>query len=352
MAEASETVTLTVGGERHEGWTSVEIERAIDTLTGSFSLSLTERWADRPVAFLLEAGAACTVAIAGETIITGWIDRLAPSIDGNSHAISISGRDRAGDLVDCSAIATPGSWRNVKLETIAAELAAPFGITVTAKADTGPAIRRFAIQQGESVQAAIERLCRFAGLLAISTAKGDVELIVPATGAPVETFEEGKTILAASAAHDVTGRFSDYLIKGQASGDDEASGKTVAGPKGEARDPGIKRHRPLLVIAEEQATLANLEKRAKWEASTRAGRAQPVTVTAPGWRGPDGKLRDRNTIISLIAPSMFASGKMLVQSVKYSLDEGGTTSQLVLVPPAAWSQLAVPESAQASRIGK
>lgn len=151
MAEASETVTLTVGGRRHDGWTSVGVTRAIDTLCGEFTLGLTEGWADRPAAFDLEAGAACTVAVAGETVITGYIDRLSPSIDANGHAIEISGRDRAGDLIDCSAIAKPGSWSNTSIEAIASELAKPFGITVTAKASTGPKLKRFALQQSESV---------------------------------------------------------------------------------------------------------------------------------------------------------------------------------------------------------
>lgn len=353
MAEASELVTLTVAGQRHEGWTSVEVTRAIDTMAGSFTLAVTERWADRPDAFLLEAGAECVLAISGETLINGYIDKLSITISNQDHTIQISGRDRAGDLIDCSAIAKPGSWRDTSIEAIAAELARPFGIAVTARASTGPRLRRFALQQGETVQAVIERLCRFAGLLAVSTPSGDVELIAPASaGAPAEALTLGENILAASAEHDVSGRFSDYLVKGQAAGDDHANGRTVAGPSGTARDPGVKRYRPLLVLAEEQATLANTLVRARWEASTRAGRAQPVTVTLPGWRRPDGKLRDRNTIVTLSAPPLFVDGRMLVEEVKFTLGEGGTITELRVVPPAAWSQLAVPETAEASRVGK
>lgn len=161
----------------------------------------------------------------------------------------------------------------------------------------------------------------------------------------------GDNILSASAAYDATQRFSEYLLKGQASGDDAASGKTVASPIATASDPGVKRHRPLMVIAEEQATLANLDIRAKWEASTRAGRGKPVTIVAPGWRAPSGKLRDRNIIVSVAAPELFADGAMLVQSVTYRLDASGTTTELVLVPPEAWSRMAVPETAEVSRVG-
>ena len=352
MADPQEAVTLAVGGGRHEGWTSIRVTRAIDSLASSFSLELTERWADRPTRFTLEAGVSCAVEIGGETVITGYIDTLDPGIDPQQHSIAIGGRDRAADLIDCSAIATPGSWRGASLEAIAAELAKPFGITVTARAPTGPPLRQFALQQGESVQAVIERLGRFAGLLAVSTPAGMVELIAPAESAPVMTLIEGVNILSASATHDVTGRFSDYLVKGQAAGDDHVNGRTVAGPSGSATDPAVKRHRPLLLIAEEQSTLANLAVRARWEASTRAGRAQTAQVTLLGWRRPDGALHAPASTVTLDAPSLFMTGAMLVQQVALVLDERGEVAELTLVPPAAWSQLPVPEKAEASHVGK
>lgn len=349
---ADDDVTLSVGGQRHDGWTSISVTRAIDGLCGGFTLGLAERWADQPTRFVLEAGAACTVQIGGETLISGYIDSLEPSIDPESHGITISGRDRAGDLIDCSAIAKPGSWRDTSIEAIAGELARPFGITVSAMASTGPKLRRFALQQGETVQAAIERLCRFAGLLAVSNAAGNVELIQPSRGAAVETFVQGGNILASSARHDVSGRFSEYLVKGQSAGDDHAHGATVAQPSGTAGDPAIMRHRPLLVIAEEQTTIANAGVRARWEASTRAGRGQSATLTVPGWRRPDGRLRACNTIVRVTSEWLFIDGPMLVQAVTFVKDGRGTVSELSLVPPEAWSQLAVSETAAPSRVGK
>lgn len=352
MADRDDMVTLIVGGERHQGWTAVRISRALDTLVGSFDVTLTERWADQPARFTLEAGSPCRVEIAGTTVIDGWIDALSPSIDAESHAITISGRDRAADLIDCSAIATPGSWTNKSIEAIVAELAKPFGVAVHVGASTGAPLKRFALQQGESVQAVIDRLCRFRGLIAISRSDGSIELTNPAKGAPRERLVEGDNILTAAASHNVGQRFSTYIVKGQASGNDQASGKTVSAVKAEAKDPGVRRYRPLLIIAEEQSTIAALETRAKWEATTRLGKAQQVTVTALGWHAPDGQLRDRNTIVAVDAPSMFVVGDMLVQQVDYLFDDRGRTAELTLVPPEAWQQMAVPEKADPSRVGK
>lgn len=345
-----ETVRLTVGGQRHEGWTTIAVTRAIDTMCGHFSLGLTERWADQPTKFALEAGAACTVQVAGETVITGYIDTLDPAIDPDRHGIVIAGRDKAGDLVDCSADAKPGSWKNTTIAAIAGELARPFGIEVVARAATGPALRKFAIQQGETVQAAIERLCRFAGLLAVSTAAGGIELIAPAASTPVAALVEGRNILSGSASHDASERFSTYIVKGQASGDDHANGKTVTHPTARASDPAIKRYRPLIVVAEEQATVANSAMRARWEASSRAGRGQSATIVVPGWRDDRGRLFNPGTTVTLDAPSLFMQGRMLVQSAGFRLDERGTVTELILTPPEAWSQLAIPEKADVSKV--
>jgi len=351
MAEAqSEQVALSIDGRAYTGWTEVRIMRALDTLCGEFELRLTDRERAGDAAFPLRAGAACQVKVGGETLITGWIDRLEGSIDAGNHEVSVSGRDRAGDLIDCSAIAKPGSWTNVAMEAIAAELAAPFGITATARTSTGPRIRRFAIQQGESVSSAIERLARYRGLLAVSTASGNVELITPAQDAPVADLVQGVNILAADGGHVASERFSRYLLKGQASGDDEVNGRAASAPSAEATDPAVTRYRPMLIIGEEQSDIASLKKRAEWEATTRAARAQQGRVTLQGWHRPDGRLWTPNVTVSLTAPALFMDGRMLVTSAALMKDDRGTVTELVVSPPGAFSQLAIPEDADASAV--
>lgn len=350
MAEPSNLVELSIGGTAYAGWTGIRIVRALDTMCGEFELRLTDRERTGDAAFPLRAGMACAVKVGGETLITGWIDRLEGMIAPYEHSIMVAGRDKAGDLIDCSAIAKPGSWSNAAMETIAAELARPFGITVTARTSTGAKIRKFAIQQGESVQSAIERLARFRGLLAVSTAQGDVELITPEQGEPVADLVQGRNIITADGGHSVAERYSRYLLKGQASGDDEVNSRAAASPSAEASDPAVTRYRPLLIVGEDQADIASLKKRAEWEATTRAGRAQQARVTVAGWRRPDGQLWTPNVTVSLSAPALFMDGRMLVVSATLVKDERGTVTDLFVSPPAAFSQLAVPEDADASEV--
>lgn len=351
MSESS--VTLSIDGRTHSGWEEVEIARAIDALTGSFDLTLSrrERTADEPRT--IAAGAACVVAIDGETVISGWIDRVSPGKTADNFRLRVTGRDRAADLVDCSAIAKPGSWRNVSMETIVRALVAPFGLTVHFTGSTGKPIRRFAIQQGETVQAAIERLCRFRALLCFSRTDGSIEIGTPASGASVGKLTDGVNVLEVSADHDVSGRYASYHVKGQSAGDDEANGRAVAQVKASATDGAVTRYRPLLIVAEEQADKAGLEKRAKWEANVRAARGQTAYVTVQGWRDPGGAIWSPNVRVDLSAPDISIDATMLVIAIRLSRsNEGGTIARLTLQRPEAWQQLAEPEGKDASGLGK
>jgi prophage tail gpP-like protein len=348
LADAlDEKVELAIGGSLYAGWTEVSVTRALDTLSGTFSLTLAPRAATADGDFPINEGDKCRLLIGGEPVIDGWVDVVTPSVSGSDHGVTVTGRDRTADLADCSAIHKPGSWKNVKLEAIAAELTRPFGISVTAKASTGKAIVKFALQQGETVQAALERLLRFRGLLMVPTATGDLQIVTPDAGAPELVLEYGVNIKSASTAFDASQRFSQYLIKGQAPGNDHHHGKAVSQISSTASDPGITRYRPLLIVAEEQGDGASLAVRAKFEAGVRAGKGITATIEQLGWRvKPGGKLCAPNLRARVkCAAIKLADEAMLVSAVTLTKSDAGTTATLTLNPPGAWQQLAEPEQA-------
>ncbi|WP_066644597.1 phage baseplate assembly protein [Sphingomonas sp. CCH16-B10] len=160
----------------------------------------------------------------------------------------------------------------------------------------------------------------------------------------------GDNLLEATATHDVSERFSEYIVKGQASGDDTLFGAAAASSSARAADPAITRYRPQIVIAEDQATIAGLIARAKFEASVRAGRAQSAEVTVLGWRTPGGALIAPNQLVDVEASELFIEGRMLIEAVRLTLDGQGERAVLSVVPPQAYSQIAVPEQAEASRV--
>ncbi|MCW3835965.1 phage baseplate assembly protein [Sphingomonas canadensis] len=340
QAALAEKVELAVGGKLYSGWHSISVTRALDALAGGFELALASREQTGAARFEVRPDDACELRIAGETVITGWVDAVSSGGGASEAVLRVSGRDKTGDLADCSAIHKPGTWRKAKIEAIAAALAAPFGISVTAKASTGAPVDKFALQQGETIDSAIERLLRLRGLLKVAAPGGGMEIITPDEGAPIATLEHGVNILSFEGTIDHRERFSDYIVKGQAAGNDRKNGKVVTQIRGEARDAGVRRYRPKLIVAEEQGDGASLKTRAAWEAGVRAGRATSLTLSVPGWRAGGQLWRPNVRARVKCAEGLIADQVMLVTEVTLTRDEAGTIAQLRLAPPGAWKQLA------------
>lgn len=339
-------IALEVGGQAYFGWTALEVDRGIDSLAGSFALTVASKESTAAANWEIADGAPCKVTLAGATLITGHVDTITRAIGPEERGLELRGRDKTADLVDCSALHTPGSWRGRTLQEIASELLEPFGIALELAGDTGAPFKRFALQQGETVFAALERMARYRGLVLWSRGDGRVRIGAPDTGNRAGSLVEGVNVTTARGDRDTGDRFSEYLVKGQASGDDERSGAAVAQVQAQASDSGVGRYRPLLLIGEEQSDTASLQARADWEASVRQGRARPASITAPGWFGDNGVPWHHGARVYCAIPSIRLQGDMLIERVRLTRSaEDGTLAELSVVPPEAWAQLAEAEEA-------
>lgn len=331
-----EPVELRLAGSVFDGWTSVSVTRSIETVSGSFELGLTDKWPGQPERRDIAIGQSATVAIGGESIITGFVDDVEARFDAGNHGFIARGRDKTGDLVDCSAMNKPGSWRDRRLERIAEEICAPFGIEVIVATDTGKPFRSFTIEKGETAFEAIERMCRARAVLPSATDAGDLLIMRPNKGAPAAILEEGRDIMSAGILYSTRDRYDAYTVRGQQQGDDAWTGDAAAQPQGLASDPAIKRYRPLLIVAESPGDGLTFTDRARWEASRRAGRGARVTVTLPSWRDGVGRLWRPNALVSMVAPSLNVRRVMLIASVNLRFDEGGQVAALTMMRPEAF----------------
>ena len=352
MDDVRDKVELIIAGRAYGGWTDVEIDYGIDSIAHQFTLSLTERGEGGAQELPVDAGSECRVTIGGETVITGYIDAINASVDSQNHGITASGRSKAADLIDCSAIGTPSSWSNRKFEAIAADLVKPLGISIVARSDTGAPFAKFAVQTGESVFEALERMAKLRSLLLISTSAGAVEIVTPTPKGAAIRLVQGQHFKAITGRHDVSQRFSQYLIKGQSAGSDSVNGKAAAHVKASATDPAIERYRPLMIVAEDQANAASMSARAKWEATVRAAKAQGADVTLPTWRDPTGQLWQPMQRVRLVSQWVNIDADLLITNVSLRLSQDESTATLTLAYPDAYSQMPVPPEARRSKIKK
>lgn len=330
---------LQIGDQLHEGWKSAQVTRSIETATGTFSMELSEKDPGVSTPRQIRPGDPCAVSLEDNVVITGFIDSVGVNYNASSHVITVAGRDRTADLVDCSASAKPGEWHDERLEAIAAQLAAPFGISVTVGTgiDTGMPFGRFKTEEGESAWEAIERACRFRGVLPLSDGRGQLILGRPARTRAAVDLVHGKNILAASTFVDWTNRYSNYTLLGQQPGSDFLTGSEAAHVIGNSFDRGINRYRPLTILAEQGLTDAEALERIEWEASVRATRARSTGVTVQGWREtPDGQLWEPGRLVIVSDPWLGLEGELLISGVRQAITERGTVTTLQLYPEGAF----------------
>lgn len=291
-------VALRVNGVEYAGWKSARVMRGIESAAGSFDLSVSDRWAGSGVRPIRE-GDECSVAVAGEVVLTGYVDQREVSLSASEHAVSVSGRDRAGELVDCSAVLSSWEFVRTPVLDVARRVAAPHGVKVTLAADTPPppVPDKVSVDPGDSAWEVIERACRTAGLLAVSDGRGGLVLMRPGSTRAHTAIIEGENLLTGSTRYDTSGRYRKVIVRGQSGGTDALSGEQAAAVQASAEDANVPRaSRVLLVRPEGAVTTGVAKRRAQWETAVRAARALSVTVSVQGWTQGDGKLWPVNAL--------------------------------------------------------
>ena len=371
-------VSLEVNGVRYEGWKQVRIRHSIEQLAGAFSLGITDRWPGQTDSWAIPAGAACTVKIGQDVMITGYVDIPKVKLSPTEHDINVEGRDRTGDLVDCSA--PPREWVGLPFEQIAVDLCAPFGIEINAQLETGPGgykakkpgkgkakhakagkggglLPRKASNSGETVHKLLEKLAKIQGVLLVSDRVGGLMITrAGLNGRCTDVLEFGGNLKEIEFEQSFANLYSEITVKGQTHGATGGTTGVVSGaqrvkavatvkraavaPGTTVRNASIQRYRPLIIIAEDQADAKRCADRAQWEAGTREAKSKKLTCKVQGWRQSDGTLWTINTLVRLKCPYVREDEDMLVSAVEYSLDiTGGTVATLTLYSPQAFDVL-------------
>lgn len=321
---------LELGGRLYGGWKSVSIRRGLDQLAGTFDLSVSERWPGQTVPRPIRPGAECRVLIDGKPVITGYVDDVRMSYNSASHEVTVSGRDRTCDLVDCC----PPSMQlsGATLAAIARTLAAPFGIKVVDEA-AADVIPGFKPNPGDTCFEILEQLSRSSGVFL--TTDGQGQLVITRAGtkkAPVR-LELGRNIEEARGSFSMRERFSEITVLGQTAASETWNGTLAAHQKTIVRDRAVPRHRPLTLVAEQEHAGAN--RRAQWEVNTRYGRANMATFTVYGWTCGDS-VWSPNVLVNIVDDFLGLDVTWLLGAVTLSLDDRGYRSELTLSPPEAY----------------
>ena len=338
----TDELTLRINGADIRGWTEVRVTRGIERVPSDFEIVMTERLPGDLHAVTVLPGQPCRILLGGDVVLTGYVDRFAPSISPRGHQISVTGRGKCCDLVDCSAEWPGGQISGTSALDIASKLAAPYGIKVAMAAGVPPGdpIPQFNLILGETAWETIERICRYRALLAYELADGSLLLDQVGTVAHASGFAQGQNVQAASMQYSMDQRYSRYVAFYQSI--ETLGDLNTAGVDGNliatVVDATVTRHRQLDIIAEAAAGGPQVAvARANWDRARRWGRSFVCSLTTDTWRDSAGLLWQPNRQALLQLPLLkMGLAQWVISEVTYSLGQEGTTAQLTLMPPDAF----------------
>ena len=340
----SSDLSLFVNGREYTAWKTVSYKKSMDSLCSSFTMSLadaskTERKFIQPNRFDIKEGDSAILEVNGKKQLTGFIDSVKIK-EPEGREITINGRDRTSDLVDCSVFNIPGSWKKSTFENIANDLLRPFNIklkkNITVKL-SGDKIS-FDIESGETVFNALDRLARTEDVLLSSTSDGDLLLNSNDNSiiAPV-VLKYGGNIKKYDANFNYTNRFSQYIVKAQDAGNGTDSWKKSSNNIfAEVGDNAIDRFRPLIIIAESNANNKSSKRRANWEKVIRIARGTQINVAVQGWEMIPGVLWRIGQLIKVDIDRIGIAQNMLINSIAFNKSDQGSETIISTVPPEAY----------------
>ncbi|EGO6223030.1 TPA: phage baseplate assembly protein [Salmonella enterica subsp. enterica serovar Java] len=331
-------VELKVDGKIFSGWTSVTVNRSIETMAGYFDLGVNVQTSTDLSS--LAPGKLFTLSIDGQTVITGYTDGRRRQMGADSMKITIAGRDKTADLIDCAAIYKGGQWKKRTLEQIARDLCQPYGVAVRwelTDAESAAPFSSFTLDHSETVYEALGRAARARGVLITSNAAGDL-VFTRADESHSDRLVLGENLLSVDFDEDYRDRFSEYTVKGHGRSNgkvgDTVDARTIASQKGTATDSAITRYRPMIILADSKIDAQSATARALREQRRRLAKSVTFEAQLDGWTRSNGQIWMPN-ILAEIDASKFAiqTGPLLVSKVVLTLDDReGVKTTLTLAP--------------------
>lgn len=318
-------ISVLKNGVEVRGWSSVSVGLSLGTLCNGFSLSqFVGDDFDSPVLF---PGDAVRIENDGEVLLDGFVDEMSSAFSSGSHTISVSGREKTCDLVDCSLKDFGKSWKKRTVSQIVDDVCRAFGLLFNANGVNPPGvIQKFCPDPGCTGADIVSDVCRQKDVVCFSDGLGNIKFVNEKQFEQVEDFvRQGVNILSADVSFNNSERFSDYVVL--------CSSDPKTKRRGESRDGEISRSRCLVMIDEGYGSVDAAEQRASFESQSRSAKSTTLNVTLAGWKMNNGKLWKPGVLVDCLIPAFFGNfvQNLLLNSVELSYDSSGTFAHLELV---------------------
>ncbi|ADE10483.1 phage baseplate assembly protein [Sideroxydans lithotrophicus] len=359
MPTPDDTVELLIGGKVHGDWSSYEIDS--DLLTPADGWSVSMGMVNGKIPADVAAGAPVKVLVGGEVVMTGYVDDPDHPVSKTGHSFSLSGRDMAADLVDCSAPIFTAKL--VSLKQIAAKITSLFGIkAIRIDADATRTREKVSVEPGDTAWDALARAAEANGLWPWFEPDGTLVIGGPDYSTPIvatlilRKSGDGNNLISLNKHESMHGRYSKVTVYGQAAGTETEQGRNAL--QGSWVDEGVPRYRPKIVIDHDCESVAMCRDRARkiitdsrLSGLTLSALVKGHRIVAPG-QPSDGQLWKPMQRVHVISEPHEIDGVFFMMARKFNRNrQDGTRTALTLKEDGMWLINARPHK-KAHRRGK
>lgn len=252
MPTPADFVELLIGGRTHSDWSSYEIDSDLLTPADGWQVTLGMTNGEMPPDVV--NGAQVKVRVGGETVLTGRVDEIDHPVSKTSHTFTLSGRDKAADLVDCSAPVFTAKL--IGLKEIVTKLVFELGVVkVRIDADIALMREKINVEPGDSAWDMLAHAAEANGLWPWFEPDGTLVVGGPDYSTPIvatlilRKSGKGNNMLSLAKKESIHGRYSKVTVLGQTHGTDLEQGKNNL--HATATDTSMSWHRPRIVMDHE-----------------------------------------------------------------------------------------------------
>lgn len=345
MPTPDNKVQLLIGGKVHEDWESYEVES--DLLIPADAWRVTLGLQDGRIPPDVVEGAPAEVRVGGETVMVGRVDDKSHSVSKQSHTLTLSGRDGAAILVDCTAPVFVA--RLSSLGDIVAKVVRPLGIAkIRIDADATRTREKINVEPGDSAWDVLAHAAEANGLWPWFDPDGTLVIGGPDYSQPevatliLRKSGKGNNVISLEEHTSVNGRYSEITVLGQTHGTETETGKHAL--RATAKDSGVSWYRPKVVVDHEADNTAVCRDRARklladsrLNGYTLSASVKGHRIVAPG-QPADGKLWQSGQRVRVFSEPHGIDGVFFLMARKFTGGRSeGSRTELTLKEDGVWT---------------
>jgi len=333
-------VSVLIGGHVHSDWSSYEIDSQLQTPGDAWRVELSPPQGGIPASVV--EGAPVEVRIGKDTVLVGRIDDIDEDVAKDRDTFSLSGRDGAAILLDCSAPIFTA--KQATLAQVIANVVRPLGVTkIQIKADSTYTAEKISVEPGDRAWQVLANAAEANGLWPWFAPDGTLivggpDYTVPSVATLIlRRNGVGNNVESLKRKRSMAERYSEVTVLGQHHGTAQESGKN--GIKGTAKDPDVTFYRPLVVVDHECESVAMALSRARKLLMDSRLKGLTYTAKVRGHRTSDGVLWTPGQRIHVISEPHGVDAVFFLMGRRFIKGRGGqgTFTLLTLKEDGVWT---------------